>query len=395
MKNTFVRHPLLVRVAASAALTLGSVTLAQANPPAPPVSDGSSGSYSAQLGSSPGNYFFNSFNTDTGQGEGCESTACPWHVTIPFKVVKYNGQTVHEFNFTDINVQSFDVPMTIYGSTPALFLANQGISIAAPMHFLNGGGAGGADAPLTGSAPGGPGGGRGGATGGVGQAGETTGCGGNMVWTGSGGGGGGNYSAGQPGLTNFWPPAGAGTNPDYPPGPGGPALPRALLAGGGGAGGGGGNYAGNFYTTQGGQGGGAVAFGSTSTIDITSTGSVSTNGQPGQVQQASAGSGGGGAAGSVFFFASSGFTNEGLVSAQGGEGGTNTITTYEPDCQTYVTLPGPNGGNGSGGFVVVTAGTIANTGMINVGDGGGASASGGWVKYVGKVTKSGKIIGRK
>jgi hypothetical protein len=67
----------------------------------------------------------------------------------------------------------------------------------------------------------------------------------------------------------------------------------------------------------------------------------------------------------------------------------------ESDCQTYGTFPGPNGGNGSGGFVVVTAATIANAGTINVGDGGATSAYGGWVKYVGKVTKSGKLVGRK
>ncbi len=383
-----------IRPASLTALVLLGTTAvlhAAAAPPPPPVSDGSSGSWSGQIG----NGVYNSFNTDTGLVEGCNSTQCTYQTYIPFKVGTYAGQSVHIFNFTDINVASYNPAMTFYGSAPALLLANQGISIAIPMQFFNGGGAGGADAPLTPTAPGGNGGGKGGGFGGVGQAGEIAACGGILVDTGSGGGGGGNYSMGQPGLPNFYPPAGPGPNPNYTPGPGGHRVRGSLNGGGGGAGGGGGNYEGNFYTTEGGGGGGAIVFGSTTTIDITATGSVSSNGNPGQVQQASAGSGGGGAAGTMYFFASSAFTNEGFMTAQGGAGGADTILTPTPDCQSDETLPGPNGGNGSGGLLVISGATIANAGTIDVADGGGASTNGGWVKFVGKVKKRGTIIGRK
>jgi hypothetical protein len=391
MRNVTARRLSVLRTPALAAFALlGTAPMLLAAPPKPPVSDGSSGSWSAQIG----NGVYNSFNTDTGLVEGCNATQCTYQTTLTFKTGTYDGKAVHIFNFTDIDIASYNPAMTVYGSTPALFLANQGISIGIPMQFYNGGGAAGAAAPDTPKAPGGNGGGKGHGFGGVGQGGETTGCGGILAFTGSGGGGGGNHSAGTPGLTNFYPPAGAGTNPDFTPGRAGHRIPKGLNGGGGGAGGGGGGYEGDFYTTLGGAGGGAVVFGSTSTIDITASGNVGANGNPGQVQSASAGSGGGGAGGTLYFFAPSGFTNEGLLTVQGGAGGANMINTFTPDCQNYEMLPGPNGGNGSGGSLVVKAPKITNAGTIDVAGGGGA-ANGGGVTLLGKVTERGTIIGAK
>jgi len=379
----------LRRLAASTALALiGAATLAQAAPPPPPpASDGSSGSFSAQI-----NTNFDRLFTDSGLALGCGQTYCAYSANIPFTTVKYGGQMLNVYNFTDINLPAGQT-ITLYGSKPALFLASQGIAIAGKFVVLNGGGAPGMNAPNTPTAPGGMGGGKGGGAGGGGQGGETVICGCcTGGFTGGGGGGGGNISTGQPGNTGFYPPSGPAPARNLPGGAGGINERAGMLqGGGGGAGGGGGNDQGNFFTTMGGQGGGAIVFGSSGTFSVLAGGTIDVMGLPGQTQGYTSGSGGGGAGGDVWLFASSTFTNAGIVTAQGALGGNNL---FNDECGGPTNIPGPNGGNGSGGLVSIEAPTINNkAGIINVADGGGGTGTGGKVLLKGTVQGRGHIIG--
>jgi hypothetical protein len=370
------------------AALLAAAPPALAAPPTPPASDGSSGSFNAQFGD--GEYL-DGFNVDNGQ---VHSGASGGFIafTVPHKTVRYNGQTLNAYNFTDFNMQP-SVRLTIYGSKPAVFLASQSITIAGQLTFLSGAGAAGAEAMQSGGgAGGGNGGGRGGGFGGASGGGETQGAFCTEGFGAGGGGGGGNYAAGAPGLPGWYPVDAA--NPRYAAaGPGGVKQSFLTLQGGGGSGAGGGSdFAGDYYALPGAQGGGAVVFGTSGSFTITSTGVINANGALGQTGGAE-GSSGGGAGGDAWVIAAGGFTNNGSLTARGGAGGAETVTL---NCAGTVSGPGANGGLGSGGVVKIDAPMIQNNGLIDVSQGGGGTAHGGFVGITGTVVKgSGTIVGRK
>ena len=370
-----------------AALT-ASLTLGAANPP--PASNGSAGSFNAQFGDGTGLVWM---NTDTGVVWDAASGGFV-AFTLPFKVIHWNGQTFNAYNFTDITVQP-TVNLTIYGSAPAMFLASQNISLAGQFIVASGGGQGGA-APDQNVPPynGGQGGSFGGKAGGLGGSGPVGGVQGECspeLITGGGGGGGGNATAGANGLRGDYPIDAAGP-PIHNPGgkAGSPEILAKLLGGGGGGAGGGGYWAGNFYGQPGANGGGAVVFATRSgSIDVPAGGVIDTSGLDGIVGGIS-GSSGGGAGGDAWFFAGGTFSNEGTLKASGGAGGKSTYTS---GCFHPKTVKGPNGGDGSGGNVNMTAKKIINKGLIDVSGGDGGTADGGRVTFDGHLSNKGRIAG--
>ncbi|HEY5048890.1 MAG TPA: hypothetical protein VII49_12815 [Rhizomicrobium sp.] len=373
-------------------VALGSVAwspMASAFTKAPPVSDGSSGSFDGQIGSGSCLAWI---NVDNGQVWCTDSGGFVW-VTLPFKTITYNGQSVHAFNFTDLNMES-TVNLTVYGSASAVFLAQQNISLAGQFKFQNGTIAGGVPSNGNPNVNGGPGSGVGGGFGGQGEGGQVQACNFGWFFTAGGGGGGGNFSVGLPGHKGYW--AADIPNPQHlPAGPGGTVEVSSTLQGGGGGGaGGGGNYGGNYYGgAPGGNGGGSVVFSTPGTISIASTGIMDARGINGGVVQGTSGSSGGGAGGDEWFFARTGFTNAGQLLTTGGAGGTNTYP--KTACGDQSPVRGPNGGDGSGGVVLIKSATIANSGTINVAGGDGkAKPNGGLVAHSTQIDNTGQIIGQ-
>jgi hypothetical protein len=314
--------------------------------------------------------------------------------TLPFRVVKWNGQTFNAYNFTDMVVEP-TVKLVIYGTNPAMFLAKKDISFAGQFTVVAAAGAGGA-APDQNSPPydGGTGQSATNTAGGGGGSGPIGGvqgqCTGEVV-TAGGGGGGGNAKHGKSGLPGNYPVDAGGTPQNDPPGPGGKAEPAKKLVGGGGGGaGGGGFWAGNFFGQPGANGGGAVVFSTKSNITIATGALIDVSGLNGAVSGGGTGSSGGGAGGDEWFYAKGTFTNNATLNIHGGAGGTSTYTS---GCFNPVTVEGPDGGDGSGGQLFVSASKIRNSGVIDVSDGSHGNTAGGNVELQGIVTRRGTIKG--
>jgi len=358
--------------------------------PAPPPSDGSSGSFYTVLGTGGGQGFAELFNTDNGVPYYFYGGGWNPGTAVPFKVIKYNGKKYNAFNFTDITLPA-PITLTLIGGNPSILLASQNISLGGTLTVQGNAGAAGVVA-MPASPNGGPGGNKTGGGGGAGAGGGTQGAFCGEVYTGGGGGGGGNFSTGAPGLNGTYP-VDTGQTPIYlSGGAAGAAQPANRLGGGGGGGApGGGNANGEFWNAVGAAGGGAVVFSTAGSLSI--TGTVTAAGQSNQLPNAgNPGYGAGGAGGDVWLFSAGGFSNAGLLLANGGAGAAATVSL---NCAGTVTGPGPDGGDGAGGVVLITAPTISNTGTINVADGGGQITYGGKVGLTGKVTHKGTIIGRK
>jgi hypothetical protein len=356
---------------------------------APPVSDGSSGSFDKAIGTGSCLAWI---NIDNGQVWCTDSGGFVW-TTLPFKTITYDGQSVHAFNFTDLTMES-TVNLTVYGSSPAVFLAQQDVSLAGQFKFQNGTIAGGVPSNGNPNVNGGNGSGVGGGSGGQGAGGQVQACNFGWYFTAGGGGGGGNYSVGLPGHRGYW--AADIAHPVHlPGGPGGTVeVSSTLQGGGGGAAGGGGNYGGDYYGgAPGGNGGGSVVFSTPGNIIVASTGVMDARGSNGGVVQGTSGSSGGGAGGDAWFFAQSSFSNAGQVLTSGGAGAT---TSYpKTACGDQSLVPGPNGGNGSGGVVLIKSPNIANSGTINVAGGNGkGKPNGGLLAHSSKIDNTGQIIGQ-
>lgn len=356
-----------------------------------PVSNGSAGSFDAQFHDGTGLVWM---NTDTGVVWDAASGGFV-AFTLPFKVVKWNGQTFNAYNFTDMNVEP-TVNLVIYGTNPAMFLSKKDINFAGKFTIAAAAGAGGT-APDQNTPPynGGTGtsatntAGGGGGSGPIGGVqGECTG----EVVTAGGGGGGGNAKHGQSGLPGDYPVDAGGPPQNDPPGPGGLKMPvHKLVGGGGGGAGGGGFWAGDFYGQPGANGGGAVIFSSSKgSITIASSAVIDASGMDGAVSNGGSGSSGGGAGGDEWFYATGSFTNNGSVLIHGGAGGKSKYTS---GCFNPVTVEGPDGGNGAGGQLEVHAATIHNAGLIDVSDGGRGTSYGGSIDLIGDVTRRGRIKG--
>jgi hypothetical protein len=191
-------------------------------------------------------------------------------------------------------------------------------------------------------------------------------------------------------------PTDAANQVNYPGGkPGRKENAFTLQAGGGGAAAGGGNENGEYWGgAYGGNGGGAVIFSTPGTITITNTGVINASGGVGNIPNAgNAGNSGGGAGGDVWFFAKGGMSNAGQVLANGGPGGKSKFNAST--CGPQDPVNGPNGGDGSGGVVLISAPTIANSGTINVAGGNGtAKPRGGLVDSNGTtINNTGTITG--
>jgi hypothetical protein len=393
MLPTLFRLGLISGLAVIAAPDLTRAATPLSPPVAPPVSDGSSGSFDAQFGSGLGLVWF---NTDNGQ---VWDNASGGYVafTVPFKSLTWNKQTFNAYNFTDMNVES-TVNLVIYGSKPAMFLATSaGVSFAGHFIVAADAGAGGAP-PDQNTYPyiGGTGTSLKGKSGGHGGSGPIGGVQGQCspeFYTGGGGGGGGNHTAGGRGRMGDYPVDGPSPAIHNPGGAGGKAESAKLIQGGAGGGAGGGGFSGgNFWGFPGANGGGAVLIATSGSIAIASTGVIDVSGAVGDVSGGFSGSSGGGAGGDEWFYASGTFSNGGTLIASGGAGGTSTYTS---GCFNPKTVKGPNGGNGAGGVINMTAPTIRNNGVIDVSTGGGGSASGGEVVFSGTVVNgTGSIIGR-
>jgi hypothetical protein len=368
-----VRHSGLNMFAAALLMTAAGTSEALAAQAAPARSDGSSGSFNAQFGN--GEYLV-WFNVDNGQ---VYSAASGGYVafTVPYKVRAWNGQTFHAYNFTDITVQP-SVSLKIVGSSPAMFLARTNISIAGQLTFVNGVGAGGAApsssaSPYNGGAGMSPTGKMSGGGGGDGQIGQIEGCGAGETITAGGGGGGGNVLAGGDGLAGDYPADGPGPVVHNKRGKGGPAEVQSKL--------------------QGGEGGGAgaVVFSAAGTTTIASGGVVDSSGVAGTPSAYGTGSSGGGAGGDAWFYSVGAFVNDGTLNLSGGAGGSSTYTSENANCRKQVSVAGPNGGAGSGGFLQIEAPSITNDGTIKTRNGDGSD--GGLVSMIGKVAHGGTIIG--
>ena len=376
----------------SSLMTAAGCSAAFAAQAAPARSDGSSGSFNAQFGTGENLAWF---NVDTGQ---VFSTASGGYIafTVPYKVRSWNGQSLHAYNFTDITVQP-GVNLKIYGSSPAMFLARTNISIAGQFHFANDVGAGGAApsssaSPYNGGAGLSPAGKFSGGGGGGGQIGQTEGCDVSETITAGGGGGGGNFVAGADGLVGDYPADAPGPITHNARGKGGPVEVQSKLQGGAGGGAGGGGYFnGEFWGFAGGNGGGAVVLSSAGTTTIVSGGIVDTSGVAGASSANGSGSSGGGAGGDAWFYSVGAFVNDGTLNLSGGAGGSTTYTSLNKACKKQVTVAGPNGGAGSGGFLQIEAPSITNDGTIEAPNGDGST--GGLVSMIGKVAHGGRIIG--
>jgi hypothetical protein len=353
-------------------------TTAEAAPPPPaqPLkSDGSSGSFDAQFKN--GQYLV-AFDTDNGNVIQYVGGGDSLAFTVPHKTINYNGQSIPAYEFSSFNVES-TVSLTIVGTAPALFLSQGNMNIAGQFKFANTPIAGGTiSTGLDSNYDGGAGAGEGGGGGGVGPGGGSSAC-VSVAFTGSGGGG--NYSTGGHGLKNYFPiDATDPVPPVYAGGLAGRSEKPAVLQGGGGGGApGGGNANGEYWGgAAGGNGGGAVVFATRGTITITGSGILDASGGPGATNDGSGnpGNSGGGAGGDQWFFASGGFTNAGQVLLHGGAGGAYRAR-WAACSGGSRTVSGPNGGSGSGGVLMITAPTIANSGNINLAGGDGTSAKNG------------------
>jgi hypothetical protein len=375
------------------AASISSAFALDAGPPSkttPPVSNGSAGSFDAHFGNGDGLVWF---NVDTGVAWNAASGGYV-AFTLPFRVVKWNGQKFNSYNFTDMTVEP-TVKLVIYGTNPAMFLAKGDINFAGQFTIVAAAGVGGV-APDQNTPPYNGGTGKSatnkaGGGGGSGPSGGVQGeCSGEMI-TAGGGGGGGNAKRGKSGLHGNYP-VDAGGTPQYdPPGPGGKGEPAKKLVGGGGGGaGGGGFWAGNFYGQPGANGGGAVLFSTKGSITIASGAVIDVSGLNGAVSGGGTGSSGGGAGGDESFYARDTFTNNGTLNIHGGAGGKSTYTS---GCSNPVTVEGPDGGDGSGGQLAVSASKIRNNGMIDLSDGGHGNAYGGNAELQGIVTRRGTIKG--
>jgi hypothetical protein len=356
-----------------------------------PVSNGSAGSFDAQFHDGGGLVWM---NTDTGVVWNSASGGFV-AFTLPFKVVKWNGQKFNSYNFTDMTVEP-TVKLVIFGTNPAMFLSKSDINFAGQFTIVSGAGAGGT-APDQNSPPynGGTGASPTNTAGGIGGSGPSGGvqgqCSGEMV-TAGGGGGGGNAKHGKSGLPGNYPVDAVGTPQYDPPGPGGSNMPvRKLVGGGGGGAGGGGFWQGNFYGQPGANGGGAVIFSSSKgAITIASGAVIDASGVDGLISGGGTGSSGGGAGGDEWFYAASTFTNNGSLLMHGGAGGKSQYTS---GCFNPVTVEGPDGGDGSGGQLEVHAATFDNSGLIDVSDGGHGTSYGGSVTLIGNIAPRGRIEG--
>ncbi len=364
----------------------------------PPASDGSSGSFDAQFGNGStalyGPLAF--WNVDTGDVYASQNGTNTLVFTVPYKTIKWNGQTVNAYDFSSMTVEQ-GVHLTIYGTTPAVFVSHGDISVAGQFVFQNTTIAGGV--PSTGDNnefDGGPGQGKGGGTGGIGRGGqEETSC-GPGTFSGSGGGGGGNFSGGGHGLQNYIP-TDAAPVPMYGGGAGG-RLERSnlLTGGGGGAAGGGGLYGGDYYGgSPGGNGGGAAVFATRGTITLTSTAVLNAAGGAGGGASSVTGGSGGGAGGDLWFFGPQGVSNAGQILANGGLG--SRIRLPQSTCSQTPLVNGPDGGSGAGGVVFMSAPSVANSGTINLSGGNGAAIPIGGLLDTNGVTieNTGVILGAK
>jgi hypothetical protein len=315
---------------------------------------------------------------------------------LPYKTVTWNKQSFNAYNFTDMNVES-TVNLVIYGSKPAMFLANQDVNFAGQFTIAAAAGVGGT-APNSNDYPydGGVGSslnGKSGGGGGDGAIGGVQGQCSGEEYTGGGGAGGGNVSAGGKGLKGDYPIDGPPPAINNPGGRGGRPEKATILQGGGGGGAGGGGYwAGNFWGFPGANGGGAIVIAtSTGSITVASTGAINANGLNGDVSGSGTGSSGGGAGGDEWFYAGGSFTNDGALTAAGGAGGTSTYTS---GCYHPKTVKGPNGGNGAGGVVAVQSNDFANNGLIDVSDGGRGTEHGGQVNVSSLTKREGRVLGQ-
>jgi hypothetical protein len=356
-----------------------------------PASNGSAGSFDAQFHDGNGLVWM---NTDTGVVWDAASGGFA-AFTLPFKVVKWNGQKFNAYNFTDMTVEP-TVNLVIYGTNPAMFLSKRDIDFAGKFTIAAAAGAGGA-APDQNTPPynGGTGASATNTAGGGGGSGPIGGVQGQCspeVITAGGGGGGGNATHGQPGLPGNYPVDAGGTPQNDPPGPGGLRVPADKLVGGGGGGaGGGGFWAGDFYGQPGANGGGAVIFSSSKgSITIASGAVIDASGGDGAVSGGGTGSSGAGAGGDEWFYATGAFTNNGSLLMHGGAGGKSKYTS---GCFNPVTVEGPDGGNGSGGQLEVHAATFDNSGLIDVSGGGRGTSYGGSVALTGDIARRGRIKG--
>lgn len=131
-------------------------------------------------------------------------------------------------------------------------------------------------------------------------------------------------------------------------------------------------------------------------LTITATGQIHANGSNGATgaEESLTGSGGGGAGGDIWFETGGIWTNDGLVTAEGGAGGEGCCaTTYSTVTGSYWG-PAAFGGSGSGGYIDIDPSEIVNNGTIDVADGSGGSANGGLVGLDGlAVTGRGQITG--
>jgi len=363
--------------------TLGASPILAAALKAPPKSDGSSGSFDAQFGN--GEYMV-SFDTDNGNVVEYIGGGDTVAFTIPHKTITYNGQSMPAYEFSSFNVEP-SVSLTIVGTAPAVFLSQGNMNIAGQFKFANTPIAGGTiSTGQNGNYDGGEGAGQGGGGGGEGPGGGASAC-VSVSFTGSGGGGGGNYSTGGHGLKNY-EPSDAGNQVDYPGGLPGRRENAARLQGGGGGGApGGGNANGEYWGgVAGGNGGGAVVFSTAGTITITSSGVLDASGLAGGTNDGSGnpGNSGGGAAGDQWFFAKGGLTNAGQILVHGGAGGAYKVPVSA--CGSQRLVDGPNGGEGSGGVLMIDAPTIANSGTINLSGGNGTFAPDGGLLNANGVT---------
>ncbi len=368
---------------------LGAAPVGGPSHKTPPVSDGSSGSFNAQFG---GGSCLVWLNTDTGQ-VWCSDSGGFILFTVPYKVVKWKKQTFHAYNFTDMTVQP-TVKLTIYGTQPAMFLANQDISFSGQFTIAANAGSGGVAATSEtqdlkggdGASPAGVAGGGGG----YGPSGSVTGGGCVEYYTSAGGGGGSStLHSGKAGHQGDFP-WDAGNPIHDVQGDGGAVEPSKLYGGSGGGAGGASSYAGDFYAFPGADGGGAVVISTTGSIEITSTGVIDASGHDGIVAAYNTGSSGGGGAGSEWFYAEGSFSNSGVLNLHGGAGGKSKYTS---GCSKTKTIEGPDGGDGAGGHMRVNAGTFDNTGLIDVSGGAGTSDSSGAVTVEGRVLHRGRIKG--
>jgi hypothetical protein len=392
---TFRHHTALRTLMAACLATCTAIQPALAAPPMPPKSDGSAGSFDAQFGNGP--FGTDEWNLTTGQVYENIGGGYTPVFTVPFKTITYNGQTVHAFEFSSLTMEP-TLKIIVFGST-AVLLSQGNIDIAGQFEFPYGT-LGGTPSTGNGNFNGGSGqvaGGSGGG-GGYGQGGSIqTACAG-QGFSGGGGGGGGNYSPGTAGLRGAVP---GGTGVTNPPTPlkggkfGRMQNANKLLQGGGGGAGGGGNSGGEYFGgSAGGNGGGAVVIGTPGTITIESTGVLNSAGLAGSLPAYTSGSSGGGAGGDIWLFAKKGFSNAGQILVNGGAGGTSTYN--RTPCQKLAhSADGPNGGDGSGGVIVISAPSIANTGTINFAGGGSSGNDGELVTLSAPIANSGKIVGNR